>query len=209
MRRLALPLTLAAAVACASRPEPPPAPLAPVDPRPFLVRVADSTITLVGFAAIQSDTANVQARVALREPTPERVLYRVENARNAAAAAARFVEAAIAQGDYIREVLPITPGAKDESANYSRYWQLGRAKLDLARAKSASAVGAADSALTCSVAGCAATRADQMQHYIEEAAGAAREAESIVRIANVYVAMAVNYVRASAARPADTTGSRR
>src|SRR5688572_12732614 len=179
MRRLAHILVLAATVACASRPEPAPPPAGPIDSRPFLVRVADSTIALVGFAAIQSDTANVQARVALREPTPERARYRLENARMAAATAARFVEAAIAQGDYIREVLPITPGAKDESANYTKYWELGRAKLDLARARSASAMGAADTALTCSAAGCAAIRADQMQDYIEEAAGAAREAERI------------------------------
>jgi hypothetical protein len=209
MRRLVLSIVMAVTVACASRPEPAPPPAGPIDPRPFLVRVADSTITLVGFAAIQSDTANVQARVALRESSPERVRYRVENARNAAAVAARFVEAAIAQGDYLREVLPITPGAKEESANYTKYWELGRAKLDLARSKSASAIGAADTALTCSASGCAATRADQMQSYIEEAAGAARDAERIVRIANIYVAMAVNYVRSSDARPADTAGIRR
>jgi hypothetical protein len=123
MRRLVLSIVMAVTVACASRPEPAPPPAGPIDPRPFLVRVADSTITLVGFAAIQSDTANVQARVALRESSPERVRYRVENARNAAAVAARFVEAAIAQGDYLREVLPITPGAKEESANYTKYWR--------------------------------------------------------------------------------------
>lgn len=210
MRRIAFSLFAAITVGCASRPEIPPAPPAPVDPRPFLVRVADSTITLVAFAAVQSDTANVQARVALREPSPERVRYRVENARIAAATATRYVEAAIAQGDYIREVLPNAPGALDESASYTKYWDLGRAKLDLARSKTVSAMSAADTALTCSASGCAATSADHMQNYIEEAAGAAREAESLVRIANIYVAQAVNYVRASAGvRPADTTRIRR
>jgi hypothetical protein len=207
MYRLAHSVLFLTIVACASRPDSPPPPPAPVDPRPFLVRVADSTISLVAAAAVQNDTANVQARVALREPTPARVLYRVENARLAAAAASRSVEAAIAQGDYIREVLPNTPGAEDESQNYTKYWTLGRAKLDLARSRSASAVSAADTALTCSVEGCAASRADQMQDYIEEAAGAAREAESILRIANVYVAMAVNYVRSTTATgSADTSG---
>jgi hypothetical protein len=207
MHRLALAALAITLVGCASRPEPaPPPPAAPADPRPFLVRVADSTITLVAVAAVQSDSANVQARVALREPTPARVRYRIEHARLSAVAATRFVEAAIAQGDYIGEILPLTPGAGAETASYTKYWTLSRAKLDLARAKTSSAVNAADSALACSATGCAATRADQMQGYIEEAAGAAREAETLVRIANIYVAQAVKYVRSAGYRTPDTAG---
>ena len=209
MHRLALFATLIAFAGCASRPDPapPPRPAAPVDPRPFLVRVADSTSTLVAVAAVQSDSANVQARVALREPTPARVLYRIEHARLSAMSATRLVEAAIAQGDYIREVLPITAKDGSETASYTKYWALSRAKLDLARNKTASAVSAADTALACSATGCAARRADQMQGYIEEAAGAAREAETLIRIANIYVAQAVNYVRSSAGMgPPDTPG---
>ncbi len=195
MSRLLLPLLVAMSMACASRPKEPAPPPAPVDPRPFLVRVADSTIALVAYAVGASDTANVHARVALREPTPERTRHRVESAQTAATTASLYVEAAMAQGDYIREVLPNTPGAREESVSYSKYWDLGRAKLDFARTKSNSAIDAAKQALTCEGSGCASTRADEMQLYIEQAAGAAREAESLVRIANVYVAMAVNYTR--------------
>jgi hypothetical protein len=86
-------------------------------------------------------------------------------------------------------------GAKAESASYTRYWKIGREKLDLARTKATSAVGAADLALACTATTCASARTQEMQTHIEQAAGASREAESLVRIALIYVGMAMSYVR--------------
>ena len=196
MRRLGsmiLALTLAA---CASAPpEMPAASLAPVDTRPTLVRLGDSTSLLIANAAQVSDSANIQARMALGESRPELIRYRVENARTAAATAARLVDAAIAQGEYIREALPGASSAKGESASYTKYWAMGREKLELARTKASSAAEAADRMLACTAAACTASTTQEMQGYVEQAAGASREAESLVRIAMVYVGMAMNYVR--------------
>ena len=195
MRRLGCVILTVIAAACASAPDTPPAAVAPVDPRPPLVRLGDSTSILIASAARVSDSANVHARVALGEPTPERIRYRVENARAAASEASRLVEAAIAQGDYINESLPRVSGAKSESASYTRYWTMGREKLELARSKATSASEAADRAIACTAAACTASTTQELQGYVEQAAGASREAESLVRIAMVYVGMAMNYVR--------------
>ena len=195
MRRLGCVVLSVMLAACASSPPPPPPALAPVDPRPPLVRMGDSTSILIASAARVSDSANVHARIALGEPTPERIRYRVENARAAASTASRLVEAAIAQGDFINESLPRTSGAKSESASYTKYWTMGREKLELARTKAASAADAADRAIACTAAACTASTTQELQGYVEQAAGASREAESLVRIAMVYVSMAMNYVR--------------
>lgn len=188
-------LTLAVMLtACASGP-PKPVTLAPVDTRPSLVRLGDSTSILVASAARVSDSANVHARVALGESSPERVRLRVESARTAARSASQLVDAAIAQGDYISEALPGASGAKGESVSYAKYWTMGREKLQLARTKASSAADAADRALACTAAACTASMTQELQGYVEQAAGASREAESLVRIAMVYVGMAMNYVR--------------
>ncbi len=182
-------------MACASKPEPAPLPVAATDPRPPLVRMADSTSLLVFRAALVSDTANVHARVALRESTPERTRARVENAQVAANNAARLVDAAIVQGDYINEVLPRASGSSTQSASFTRYWLMGREKLVLARTRSASAATAATQALECTATDCAMTRTQELQGYVEQAAGASREAESLVRLAMIYVERAMGYVR--------------
>jgi hypothetical protein len=194
MQRLGCFLLGIALAACASAP-PKPVALAPVDSRPALVRLGDSTTVLIATAAKVSDSANVHARVALGESVPDRVRSRVEEARAAARGASRLVDAAIAQGDYISEALPGASGAKGESASYSKYWAMGRDKLQLARTKASSAADAADRALACTAAACTASTTQEMQGYVEQAAGASREAESLVRIAMVYVGMAMNYVR--------------
>jgi hypothetical protein len=195
MRRLAHCVLAATLLACASKPPAPTLPAAPIDPRPPLVRLADSTSMLVSRAAIVNDTANVHARVALRESTAERARVRVQNARVAADDATRLVAAAIVQGDYINDALPRASDASTQSASYTRYWLMGREKLALAQTNSASAVQAADRVLECTAPECATTRTQELQGYIEQAAGASREAESLVRIAMVYVRMAMNYVR--------------
>ena len=194
MRRLGC-LALGVLLAACASPPPKPVVLAPVDARPPLVRLGDSTSILIASAARVSDSANVHARVALGESSPERIRFRVENARTAANSASDLVAAAIAQGDYIRESLPATSGAKTESASYARYWTMGREKLELARTKAVSAADAADRALACTAPACTASTTQELQGYVEQAAGASREAESLVRIAMVYVGMAMNYVR--------------
>jgi hypothetical protein len=195
MRRLGS-ITLAVMLAACAASAPKPVALAPpIDPRPPLVRLGDSTSILIAAAARVSDSANVHARIALGEAAPDRVRLRVQNARESASSASRLVEAAIAQGDYIKEALPGMSGAKGESASYARYWAIGREKLELARTKASSAADAADRALACTAAACTASTTQELQGYVEQAAGASREAESLVRIAMVYVGMAMNYVR--------------
>ena len=194
MRRLGCLLVVMLA-ACASPKTPPPVALVPIDARPTLVRLGDSTSLLIASAARVSDSANVHARVALGESSPERIRFRVESARDAAKTASRLVDAAIAQGDYIKEALPGASSAKAESVSYAKYWTMGREKLELARTKVSSAADAADRALACSAAACTASTTQELQSYVEQAAGASREAESLVRIAMVYVGMAMNYVR--------------
>lgn len=182
-------------VACASKPAAPPATAAFTDSRPPLVRMADSTSMLVVRAALVNDTANVHARVALAESTPERARARVEHARTAAASAAHLVDAAIAQGDYISEMLPRASESPTQSARFTRYWAMGRERLALARSRSASAETAAAQALACSATDCATSRTRELQGFVEQAAGASREAESLVRIAMLYVDRAMGYVR--------------
>ncbi len=195
MRRPGSMILAVVLAACASGPPKAPTPLAAIDTRPTLVRLGDSTNLLIANAAQVSDSANIHARIALGESSPERVRTRVESARTAAANASRLVEAAIAQGDYIRETLPGASGAKGESASYAKYWVMGREKLELARAKASSAAEAADRMLACTAAACTASTTQEMQGFVEQAAGASREAESLVRIAMVYVGMAMSYVR--------------
>lgn len=195
MRRLGPMLLAVMLAACASTPKMPAAALAPIDTRPTLVRLGDSTNLLIANAAQVSDSANIHARIALGESSSERIRTRVESARTASATASRLVEAAIAQGDYIRETLPGASGGKGESASYAKYWVMGREKLELARTKASSAADAADRMLACTAAACTASTTQEMQGFIEQAAGASREAESLVRIAMVYVGMAMSYVR--------------
>lgn len=194
MSRLPLCALALVLIACASKPAAPPS-TALVDRRPPLIRIADSTSLLVSRAALVNDTANVHARVALRESTPERTRARVENAQAAANNATRLVDAAIVQGDYLNETLPRTSGSPTQSASFTRYWLMGREKLTIARARSASAATAAAQALECTATECAMTRTQELQGYVEQAAGASREAESLVRLAMVYVDLAMGYVR--------------
>ena len=157
--------------------------------------MADSTNILIVRAALVSDTANVHAQVALREAIPDRARVRVQNARAAAGNATNLVDAAIVQGDYINAALPGASDARGESASFTRYWLMGREKLTLARTRSASAMEAADRVLACTATQCTAVGTAELQGYVEQAAGASREAESLVRLAMLYVSRAMSYVR--------------
>jgi hypothetical protein len=155
-----------------------------VEPAPSALRVvADSTVRLVSIAATETDSAMVRTRVAsiARSLVDTRAL--VLGARSAVATAGTHVVSAMRQGDWLRNVV----ADEDRGQEYAKYWSIGRVKLDEARARSALAVGIADSVLACTQAQCAADGARRMQEQVEAAAGAAREAESVVRVALVHV----------------------
>ena len=150
--------------------------------------VADSTTHLVSVAALATDTAMVRIRVATTSRTLPDARALVLNARRATATAGAHAAAAIRQGDWIRNILVEDPNAR--GAEYARYWQVGREKLETATELSGQAMAVADSALSCTEQECATSRARQMQSQLEAAAGAAREAESVVRVAMVHVRQA-------------------
>lgn len=178
-RSLAITALAAAATACGSG-------IREVDvvPAPTPIRaVADSAAQLVSIAAHESDSATVRARVATIARTLVDARSLVQGARNAAVTAHSHVAIALRQGDWLR-----TAVAEEElGQDYARYWSIGRLKLDEARSLTQSAVAVADSALACAEAECAAERARRLHERVEAAAGAAREAESAVRVAMVHV----------------------
>ena len=145
--------------------------------------VADSTATLVTYAAIETDSAMKRARVATIARSLVDARSLVTGARSAVVTAGSHVSTAMRQGDWLRNVV----AEEDKGQDFARYWSIGRVKLDEARARSAIAVAVADSALACTETACAADRAREMQAHVEAAAGAAREAESMVRVALVHV----------------------
>ncbi|GAC1514391.1 MAG: hypothetical protein NVS1B4_01910 [Gemmatimonadaceae bacterium] len=137
-------------------------------------------------AAAASDAASAQAQVALAERTPERVALAAKAARYAVATANLRVLQAMYQGDRLREDLK-PQGASTSATNYMHYWTMSRAKLDVAKASSTQALAAADSAVVCTVPACAALRAREIRSQMQLAAGAAREAESLARVAMFYI----------------------
>ena len=155
-----------------------------VQPAPSALRVvADSTVRLVSIAPTETDSAMVKTRVATIARTLGDARDLVLGARSAVATAGGHVSTAMRQGDWLRNVV----ADEDKGQEYAKYWSIGRVKLDEARARSEIAVAVADSVLACTQAECAAQGARRMQEHVEAAAGAAREAESVVRVALVHV----------------------
>lgn len=155
-----------------------------IQPAPSPLKlVADSTATLVSVAAHVSDTAMVRARVASVARTLGDAQKLVQGARSAVVTAGSHVAVAIKQGDWLRNVV----AGEQRGEDFAKYWSIGRVKLDEARATSAIAVAVADSVLACTQAECAAEHTRRMQQLVEATAGAAREAESVVRVALVHV----------------------
>ena len=155
-----------------------------IEPAPSPLKlVADSTATLVSIAAHETDTAMVRARVATIARSLVDARKLVQGARSAVATAGSHVSSAIRQGDWLRNVV----AGEERGEDFAKYWSIGRVKLDEARALSEIAVVVADSALACTEQECAAATAKRMQQHVEAAAGAAREAESVVRVALVHV----------------------
>jgi len=157
---------------------------------PILV-LAESTTRILAYTSSTSDSARVQARVAsISSNSLDVTRDYVNRARTSVVRAGNGVERVIIQGDmlgvrfaYARTALERSKQFDVRGPGYDHYWQLGRAKLELARARSGQAVAAADSALACKISACASSRAQQMVAHIDAAAGATREAEGLVRIA--------------------------
>jgi hypothetical protein len=157
---------------------------------PLLV-LAESTTRILAYSSSTSDSARVQARVAaLGSSSLDVTRDYVTRARTSATRANIGVERAIAQGDMLgvrftsaQRALRADKQFEVKGPGYDHYWQLGRAKLELARTQTGQAVAVADSALACPATSCAASRAKQMATHIDAAAGATREAEGLVRIA--------------------------
>ncbi|HVE79671.1 MAG TPA: hypothetical protein VNA89_12440 [Gemmatimonadaceae bacterium] len=184
MRRLVLFTSAVIALACASAPEPAPV----LDSRSPLERAADDAKVLVFYTIQSLDTAALRAQFATSEGRLDHARGMVNDARLSAVDAEKNAEAAILQGDRIRDAVRGENGQPSRLSNYTRYWELGRAKLDSARIASLAAQVAADSALVCSATSCTAVRARELRRLAQVAAGKAREAESLVRIAIVYLA---------------------
>ncbi|GAC1652875.1 MAG: hypothetical protein NVS4B3_15440 [Gemmatimonadaceae bacterium] len=160
---------------------------APVPEAPSAFKVsADSMTRLVSGAAAASDAAAAQAQVALAERTPDRVALAAKAARYAVATANLRVLQAMYQGDRLRDELK-PQGASTRAINYMHYWVMSRAKLDVAKTSSTQALAAADSAVVCTAPACSTLRAEQIRSQMQLAAGAAREAESLVRVAMYYL----------------------
>ena len=184
MARSILAALCVVALSCATPPTPA---AAPVNDQTVIRSLADSTSHLVSHVAFASDTAMLQASLAVSEDSIERVHELIAHARLAAAHADNGADSAIAQGDRLRDIVAPTAAGGSQAANYVRYWQRGRAQLDLARARSALALAFADSALACAEPACATGHARSVRSEMQVAEGAAREAESWVRIATLYV----------------------
>jgi hypothetical protein len=145
----------------------------------------DSTRRLAAYVALAADTASVQARMAAQAHSLDDERAVLTQARAAAQNATLQASAALLKGDWLESMVKMD-GSSDDVAGglgYSHYWQIGRAKLDVARAKSNEAVSAADAALACSARSCSAAHVLHLQSSVDAAAGAAREAESVVRVA--------------------------
>lgn len=171
------------ALACGGSPKP--ASLAPREARsPFRV-LADSTVNLATRAVHAADTATTQVRLVLADTAGTRIAPTLVLVRAATLSATTNANAAIMNGDRLQDVL----GAPEDrmAEGYGRYWAAGRRHLDVARTRATQATAATDSAIACGAAPCALLMAREAKTHADAAAGAAHEAESVVRIAASYV----------------------
>jgi hypothetical protein len=142
---------------------------------------------LVASAAQASDEAITDARLAIAERSLDRMRAQIAQAKNAVREARENLDAAVREGDRLREIAELGDDPVKGGRGYAHYWALGRAKLDTANVRSAQALVSADSALACTATQCASRRAQEMNALLEAVSGATRDAESLLRIALLYV----------------------
>ena len=162
-------LPLVVAIACATPPLP-----EPVAPRVSAVHdLAGRARYHVISAAELSDSAAVQAQFASADDAVIDARILVRGAAEVTRIAGADLKLALDAGNRL-EIFVDEEERKAGRRGFAHYWQLGRAKLDSARAQQQQALLAADSAL-------------EMRDHLIMASGATREAESIVRIAVMYL----------------------
>jgi hypothetical protein len=177
-----LAVTLATACAPAKQKS-----LAAAEPASTEKRLAMATSYLVNLAVVGSDTASVQAGYATLDAPIDRLHQYVTSARAAVQRVNQSIDDAITTGERLRSYVEPKAMSAGQTRRYSHYWYLGRAKLDVAKIEAERAVSAADSVLACAAPSCVTAPARSLQTHSLAAAGAAREAESLVRIAMIYV----------------------
>ncbi|MBC8025085.1 MAG: hypothetical protein H7Y89_03765 [Steroidobacteraceae bacterium] len=157
------------------------------DERTPLQRMADSTEHLLRSATQTSDSAVIWAGLTTTDTVLADLRARLLTTRDAVERASTRLAEAAKQGEMVRlAIIEQTRGSR-QADDYEHYWLLGREKLTLARAYSAEAVASADSALSCPQAACAASRTRLLHTQVVSASGAARDAESLVRVAMRFV----------------------
>jgi hypothetical protein len=174
-----------ALVACTAAPKPEEVTL--TDNRTPIRRIADSTSVLVHVGVDQTDSASLRAQLAASERSPDRVLGFVKDARRSAATAGESFAQAMEKGDRLHQLVMSVGSGDDRPSRFARYWTSSRSMLESARSRSDLAKQAADSALGCAAIPCSAAMANVLKNHMLAAAGAAHEAQSLVRIAMTYV----------------------
>lgn len=175
-----------ALAACTAAP-PKPAEVTITDTRTPIRKVADSTRVLVHIGVDQTDQASLRAQLAASERSPERVRGFVTDARRSAATATESFLQAIEKGDRLHRLVMAVGSSDDRPSRFARYWTSSRTMLESARSRSDLAKQAADSALGCAAVPCSSVMANVLKNHMLAAAGAAHEAQSLVRIAMTYV----------------------
>lgn len=178
-------VTALALTACTAAPKP--AEVTISDTRTPIRRIADSTRILVHIGVDQTDSASLRAQLAASERSPERVRGFVTDARRSAATATESFHQAIEKGDRLQRLVMAVGSGDDRPSRFARYWTSSRTMLESARSRSDLAKQAADSALGCAAVPCSAAMTNVLRNHMLAAAGAAHEAQSLVRIAMTYV----------------------
>ena len=176
-----------ALAACSSIPEPQEEQLVVTDNRTPIRKIADSTRVLVHIGVDQTDSASVRAQLAATERSSDRARGFVTDARRSAATATESFRQAMEKGDRLNHLVASVGSGDDRPSRFARYWTSGRTMLESARSRSDLAKQAADSALGCAAVPCSAAMANVLRNHMLAAAGAAHEAQSLVRIAMTYV----------------------
>ena len=153
--------------------------------------VADSTQAFVADVAHNADAAAMNAAFALQPSVSiKEAKVMIRSARTSAQSAGASADASIKQGDKLGQFVGALPTAANrpwsQTKEYTKYWNLARHQLVIARNNAGQAVEAADVALDCSTTTCARQSISLVEKNSVSSAGAMRQAEPLLRIALVY-----------------------